>query len=282
MLDWKLYNHCWMSMCFQPNMEPVLSNKIWEKGGLFACWVTDFDCADKTGWWHIIKDTPFEIEKIKSDVRKKIRRGGKNFEIRLINGVDYSTDIYEIQKGAQGSYRNAGNAILTIEDVKKGEAKRTGLLFGAFEREHGRLCGFASVHLRGKSFSFDQLKVLPEYERLRINESLVYGRLLYLNDKLRQGYYVDAGSRNVSHDTHHQDFLQEKFGFRRAYCHLHFIVNPQVRKLVACLFHFRYVIRMLKRFLGWNLVRQVDAVLMMMEESMERKCGWRLSPQESI
>ena len=33
--------------------------------------------------------------------------------------------------------------------------------------------------------------------------------------------YVNDGARNISHQTNIQDFLEQKFKFRKAYCKLH-------------------------------------------------------------
>lgn len=69
--DWKYYNHAIVS-----NVEPhkipdsscIKDKTIWKIGGgyraVLARWTTDFDCKNETGWWYVIKDTPFSIDRV--------------------------------------------------------------------------------------------------------------------------------------------------------------------------------------------------------------------------
>lgn len=47
---------------------------------LFARWTSDWPCGKETQWWYCLKDTPFDIEKIKSNYRYKIRKGERYFK----------------------------------------------------------------------------------------------------------------------------------------------------------------------------------------------------------
>ena len=55
--------------------------------------------------------------------------------------------------------------------------------------------------------------------------------------------YINDGSRSISHLTNIQDFLIQKFKFRKAYCKLHILYNCKTRIFVNLLFPFRKIIR---------------------------------------
>ena len=60
----------------------------------------------------------------------------------------------------------------------------------------------------------------------------------YLND--RRFRYVSDGARSISHQTNVHQFLQEKFGFRRAYALLRVAYAPGIGLAVVLLYPFRH------------------------------------------
>ena len=77
---WEYYNHAAVPTVApheEPNLQPVEDNSIWKIDGgmpLLARWTTDFDCGSETNWWYVIKDTPFDINALKSKRRYEIKR----------------------------------------------------------------------------------------------------------------------------------------------------------------------------------------------------------------
>ena len=278
MKGWRIYNHCWMPICCagmeKPDLSSIKTGEIWQEGGLFAQWTTDFDCQEETGWWHIIRDKSFSLEEVKSDYRKKIKKSEKNFTIKTISGEEYTDELYAVAQSAAKSYRNSQITIEKEVIRRMLQPSERIVVFGAFEKTSGECGGYAAIIRKNNCIDFCTLNVDPSYERLRINEALTYARLLYFNEELDSGKYIDAGARCVSHNTHHQDFLQEKFHFRKAYCKLHFVINPKYRLLFAILFNFRWLVRWLKRTSA--ICQKVNGVMTMMDVSEERKHGWRL------
>ena len=101
MIDgWRYYNHALISTC-EPHEECYLPKKkidFGEIGGyaLFARWTSEFDCGKETSWWYVIKDTPFDISKLKAKRRYEINKGKKNFEVKRIRALDYSEQLFEV------------------------------------------------------------------------------------------------------------------------------------------------------------------------------------------
>ena len=59
-------------------------------------WTSDFDCGYETNWWCCIKDTLLDMASLKSKRRYEINKGKKNFDVRLIDPVEYVEDIITI------------------------------------------------------------------------------------------------------------------------------------------------------------------------------------------
>ena len=66
----------------------------------------------------------------------------------------------------------------------------------------------------------------------------------YLNE--RNYKYVNDGARSISHETNIQNFLIQKFKFRKAYCKLHIIYSQKVKLLLLMIYPFKSLVQYLK------------------------------------
>lgn len=62
----------------------------------------------------------------------------------------------------------------------------------------------------------------------------------YLEDRGCQ--YLSDGARSLSHTTQIHDFLESKFGFRKAYARLHVVYTPWLGIVVATFYPLRKLI----------------------------------------
>lgn len=277
MRNWKYYNHA--AIPVSPPHEsveitPVIDKTIWKMKGspLFARWVTDFDCGYKTNWWYVIKDTPFDIAELKSKRRYEIKKGVKNFDVKVIEPTEYKEELYLVQVAAFSAYPkkyrpsiNKENFLSSIDDWSDFT------VFGSFYRETGELTGYALLSEDSDSFiDFKSMRSKPTYEKYSVNAALVDGVLRYYDGFLKAGGYICDGSRSVNHETAFQDYLEKYFNFRKAYCHLHIEYNPKVKWLIKMLYPVR---RMLSKMDNIGGLHQVNSVLRMEEISRtEEKC----------
>ena len=67
------------------------------RGPFFARWTTDYDCGYEIGLWYVVRDTPFDITKLKLKRRYEITKGKKNFEVRRIDDLKYVEGLFNIQ-----------------------------------------------------------------------------------------------------------------------------------------------------------------------------------------
>ena len=267
---WKYYNHAAIpAVAPHENVDasPVKSGSIWSLDGepMLARWTSDFDCGYETNWWYVIKDMPYDINEVKAKRRYEVNKGVKNFDVKPVDCCSMAEDLYEIAH-ANYSQRSKGNEISIdkndyISSVKKWHNY---MVFGAYEKESGRLCGYARLQLLDKCIDFMNLTTLPQYEKLGINAAIVYALLQEFSEKLANGYYICDGQKNVLHKTAFQDYLEKYFGFRKAYCKLHVRFRPKLRIPVKLLFPFRGLLKMLD---GIGIIHQINSVLALEESA---------------
>ena len=196
---------------------------------LFARWTEDYDCGYETTFWYCIKDDIFDISALKSKRRYEIKKGLKNFDVKVIDPFQYSEQLYDVAVMAFSAYPEAYRPKIEKRAFINGidEWTITGsTVFGAFDKESGRLCGYAQLIERARAINFNIEKTIPEFGSKRESMLLFAWRLFYtIRKRIEEGYYIVDGTRAISHETHFQDYLEKYFGFRRAYCHLHVDVS---------------------------------------------------------
>jgi hypothetical protein len=262
---WKYYNHAAIPTTApheKVDVSPLKDKSVWKMDGkpYFARWTTDFDCGYETLWWYCIKDTPFDISKLNSKRRYEINKGKKNFEIRVIDPVEYVEDIIRIQQLAWANYPAAYKPESSPSLRKRIDKWRSYCVFGAFRGESNELSGYALIRENESWANFAVLKVVPECERLAINAAMVAAILEYYNDRFENGFYISDGERNIVHVTAFQNYLVKYFDFRKAYCKLNLLYRKPVGLYVKVLMPFR---KLIKKFNTNPLFSKVSSVLLM-------------------
>lgn len=248
--DWKYYNHAAISS-LEPHEVPDLScvkdKSIWKVGGgtpLLARWTTDYDCGYETGWWYLIKDTPFETDSLKAKRRYEINKGKKNFLVKRINPSDYIEELYQVLICAYSSWPEKYRPNVQRRDFEKELVSwQEHLVYAGFDRNTNEMCGFAYLNQCPKHLAFSVLRVKPEMERDGINAAMVAGILEDNNNKIGKDFYICDGERSIRHETYFQDYLIKYFGFRKAYCKLHVIYRFPLNIAIAALFPLRHKIK---------------------------------------
>ena len=270
-VEWSYYNHAIVPTTAPHeavNEKPLRDKYFWrtiDSAGypLLARWTTDFDCQDPTDWWYSIKDKPFDMMEVPSKYRWKIRKGLKNFDVRIIDPVEYAEEIYQVQVEAISSYpANCRPVIHHDQFVKSLADRRKGITFGAFSKADNSLAGYGYVVAHADYVLASVLKAKPKQEKFQLNAAIVYHVLDHFREDLAQGVYIMAGERNILHQTNCQDYMEKTFAFRRAYCKLHLLYRPGFRLLISCLYPMRNLINRLPHS---KLLCQVSSVLHMEE-----------------
>lgn len=271
-ITWKYYNHAVIPKTApheEPDTTPVLDGSVWktvEGKAFLARWVTDFDCGYETQWWYCIKDTPYDPMTLNSKKRYNITKGKKYFDVRVIDPMEYREELYEIAidaySGWPKEYRPSINKEGFLESVERWKAPE--VVLGAFSKELGVLCGFVLLTEYATYVSYNATWTKPSYEKLRINAALVAGICEYYNKRLSSGdgFYISDGARNILHKTAFQDYLEENFGFRKAYCRLHIFYRKPFGMLVGVLMPVRKILYKLDRV---GFISKINGILRMEE-----------------
>lgn len=213
------------------------------KKALFARWITDWDCGYETEWWYVIKDTPFDINKLKSKRRYEITKGIKNFYVIQINPTEYVNEICKIAFNVWKTYPSQYRPNITEKKFCTEILEwKDRIIYGAFNRENNNLCGYAVLKENKNYISFIQLKSMIEFEKKGLNFALVNKILEDYSPKLNKNFYISDGARNIIHETHFQDFLEKYFDFRKAYCKLVIKYRFPIKIIVKILKPFRNII----------------------------------------
>ncbi len=133
-------------------------------------------------------------------------------------------------------------------------------VYAGFEKESGKLQGYAVLSDYGSYVEFSILRTEPSAERNAINAAMVNGILEYYKDRFDGHFYINDGSRAIRHETAFQDYLEKYFGFRKAYCHLNVKYRKGLGVIVKMLYPFRKYIRP-----GSRIGSNVSAILKMEE-----------------
>lgn len=267
--DWKFYQTA-VIPATPPHLPPLLTEQVatdlfhrYPKA-LLIRWYSDYDCPEETDWWYCIKDTTYDIEKMKSRHRYEITKARRYFEVRKISAKEYAAALYDVQVQSMRGYPERDRHPICAETAMQSfcswDDQPHLTVFGAFSRESGQLCGFAMVAQQGVALHLSSQKANPDFEKYGVNAALVDGILTAYNELLAQGYYICDGARNVLHQTHFQDYLGKYFGFRKAYCRLHIRYRAGVGVCVKLLSLFR---GLLKRLDHLSFIHKINGILTM-------------------
>ena len=241
-----------------------------DKKALAVIWSTDFDIKEELPWWYCILDHTFSLNEIKSKRRAEIRKACSKFIIKRIDPKEYADQLGSITYEAWQNYPQSYRPTRTAKDMSKiycnHAIDKCQAYWGCFDVETEELVGFANCYIHKDWVEFRSLKTS---ERCKEN-----GGALAIVCKLCEEYmqksngiqYICDGQRNIVHQTHFQEFLVTKFGWRYAWTRLNICYQPWVGVAVFLLYPFRRLL--LKSKMGYL---QKIGILLRYEE-IARKC----------
>lgn len=269
--DWLYYNHAVIPATAPhetPSLIPIEDGSIWRIDGkhpVMVRYTTDWDCGYDTGWWYVIKDSPFDISLLKTKRRYEITKAMRFFVVKEIKPVEYAEALSKVQEQAFSAYPpkyrpkfDKQAFMRTVETRDKQVAANKGKLFGAFDRQTSQLVGFSFVDVHSTWINFAAQRTCPNFEKNGLNAALVYEILETFKDKISKNFYICDGARNTKHETHFQNYLEKYFGFRKCYCKLKLVYSPSCRMLIAFLFPLRRIFTLLSSYIApFHLVSSV-------------------------
>ena len=261
-----------------PHIEVNLSKKEAEEllnmsKTLFLRWSSDFDCRYNTEWWYVIKDDKSDLSLLSLNTRSKIRRGLKNYIVHKIDALYLANNGYEVYRSAFSRYKGG------IKPTSKQSFKNSILssinfpevveYFGVFYKD--KLVGYAMNYIQDNAVNYSTIKYNPYYLKYYSSYALIFEmNNYYLNEKKVK--YVYDGARSIYHQTNVQEYLINKFKFRKAYCKLNIVYSTKMKLLVSCLYPLRKLFSKASNLLeNLNLLNKLNSILI--QEEIRRACG---------
>ena len=229
---------------------PHLSTRIEDKdalaylsrGGLFLRNTYNFDKADSSSYWYVIKDSFGGIPELPSRDRTKVRK---------------SLNTYDFKRVSKKEMRERGLLLFN----KSRERFHDKSLFSdqdawnlRLEQEHLEFwIGYSKADKTPAAFSINSVyEDYCDYNTMGISPDVpnntypMYGLLYEMNryylEECRLKYVLD-GARSITEHSNIQSFLEDKFKFRKAYCDLQLFYKSWLGVLIKCLFPFRGLIK---------------------------------------
>ncbi len=203
----------------------------------FLRYVSDWDREEQSQFWYVIKDHKENLEQYKSKIRNQLKKGLKNCIIKKVTKEEIASYGYEVYKSALNSYHT--NLTPIDKETFQNEILRCeNYDFWAVYTLEGALIAYSQNLIENNSINYSTIKFHPEHLKLYPSYALFFMmNQYYLNEK--NFLYVNDGARSISHDTNIQDFLIQKFRFRKAYCKLHIVYRWDIELAVKVLYLFK-------------------------------------------
>lgn len=246
--QWRLYKGAWIFL--EENKERELSREearnILKEKGLMIRNTYDFDTAEETSFWFVIKDKTEDISELPSSTRKKIRKALKTYNYKKTSLDKIESVGYEIITSAEKSYKNIPRHT-TIKKYKRlieeYRLQNNKEYWCIENKSTGKIVGFSVNTIKSDSCEYDNAKCSTESLH---NSTYPYYGLFYIMNRYylgeRKVNYVSDGSRSITDHSNIQDYLIYNFKFRKAYCRLRIHYKLWLSVVIKALFPFRKII----------------------------------------
>jgi hypothetical protein len=243
-VTWRNYQGALMPVG-APHIRIELSNDeiahlLKTSGAYFIRWVSDFDCRRETAFWYVIKDGKSSLEALSANTRSKVRRGLKHCSVKKTDAVTIARQGYPVYQKAFSRYdtflqpaakENFQKQISNLQDNPEWE------FWGVWNKK-GDLIAYSQNRIENGTCNYSTIKFDPDYLKLYPSYALFFEMNNHYLNQLGLKY-VNDGARSISHNTSIQEFLIDKFKFRKAYCRLNIAYNPKIKMAVRLLYPFR-------------------------------------------
>ena len=251
MNNWRKYNGALIPL-IPPHIGINLNGiqkKIEEEEAYFARWTSNFDQNEETEFWFVICDKFIPIEELSRNTRNNVRRGLKRCEVKKVSHQFIMENAYDIYRKAYDNYKGHLTPDSKESFLKEYSAYYDDDLWdfwAVFVKKSSKLIAFSRNKIEYHQCELCTTKFDPNFQRTFYpSEALFYTmNQYYLNE--RNYKYVNDGARSISHETNIQNFLIQKFRFRKAYCKLNIIYSPKVKFILSIIYPFKSVFSLLK------------------------------------
>lgn len=225
--------------------EKDIKSLLKSSGAYFIRWVSNWDCKNPTKFWYLIRNDMISLEELSKNTRHNVRRGLKRSIILRVQAEYIALNGYDVYQKAFRDYETFEKPLSKKkfkETFMKYENDSTSDFWAVFTKEDSKLIGFSRNIIQNKTCQFSITKFDPQYLRNYYPSEAIFYRMIeyYLNEKNYK--YVSDGARSVYHKSNVQDYLTNRFDFRKAYCKLNVHYSYKISFIVKLLYPFKNII----------------------------------------
>ncbi|MEN8793209.1 MAG: hypothetical protein ABF294_01985 [Flavobacteriales bacterium] len=221
-----------------------------------ARFISEFDNPEFSKFWYVIKDQFIPIEKFSKNTRNQVKKGLKNCEVKKVSQEYYRENCYDIYEASMHSYELTPITRERFEKVQREVEKRE--YWVVLETETNTPIAYSNNLINNGTCNYAFIKYHPDYLSLYPSYALHYemDKHYLVDEKMK---FVNMGAKTLYHETSVQDFVIQKFKYRKAYCKLNIVYKPLIGLIVKLAFPFRKLIYSLKINKVSALLKQHEA-----------------------
>jgi len=197
-------------------------------------------------WYAVLCDSLFDLADLSANTRSKVRRGLKNCVVRRIDVkfmVEHAWLLFfagfrqykkDWLRMSEEKFRQSIESTDGFEDIVH--------YWGVFEKGTDRFIAYAQNYLYDKiEVNYRTIRFHPDFLRLYPSYALFYEmNRYYLGEE--QFAYVNDGFRSLLHDTNIQEYLIEKFLFKKQPIGLKIYYRPFVNRCMSLTYSYRHLL----------------------------------------
>ncbi|MCF8218602.1 MAG: hypothetical protein K9J21_06435 [Bacteroidales bacterium] len=235
-----------------PHVDIDLSKKeqqelLEQSGAWFLRWPSDWDTEKSTSWWYVIKDDFQGMEELSKNTRSKVRRALKRQKVDLASAKEIADEGYEVYQQAFRNYDTFLKPMSRKEfsDYVLSLNPDYWEFFACRNAEDGAMTAYSQNLVMDHTAEYKIIKLHPDYLKDYPSYALIYT----MNEEYlqkRDMKYVNDGARSISHQTNIQQFLMDKFKFRKAFTTLNLTYRKPLKLVVSSLMPFCSLIGKIK------------------------------------
>lgn len=276
-VEWYKYNGCLMPNTL-PHVDIVISKQeadklLSETGAYLLRYTSQFDSDTCTDFWYVLNDKRFVLNDFSSKMRNQIKKGIRAFYVKKVNSLEIANKAYSVYEKAMLYYgcKNIINETDFYKNISRMSDNIENDFWGVYSLTNDKIVGYAHCVVKESTCGYNVVKLDPLYIKEYSGYALFYTVNDYYLNKLGVKY-VHNGTRSISHDTNIQDFLVNKFMFRKAYCKLNVVYSWKVKFLVCILYFFRKLIYNKFSYKYFNKIN-----VLIKQEEIRRACNCLLN-----
>ncbi len=186
-----------------------------------------------SSWYAIVGRRGLELEEYPAKIRSTVSRGLRENEVKKVDAEEVVRHGYETHVAAFARYKLPPKTKDRFRDTMSVAGDFADVIDFWAVYHDGVLAGYAQNHCYPNvEVSYSAMPFHPDYFKFNTSYALIHTMNHYYL-RQRSYPYINDGFRSISHPTEFQEYLVKKFGFERAYTHLHLHYRPALAAAMA-------------------------------------------------